>query len=107
MTNWELEAFTRLPSRAERSEFFWRRGSESNSRIKVLQTSPLPLGYRALPDIKVASCTQNVHLGRNGRSGASARTGSHPAELQATLIRISGSNGVAQSGPGRVRIPVY
>ena len=26
----------------------WRRGGESNSRIKVLQTSPLPLGYRAL-----------------------------------------------------------
>src|SRR6185437_5177960 len=25
----------------------WRRGRESNSRIKVLQTSPLPLGYRA------------------------------------------------------------
>jgi hypothetical protein len=25
----------------------WRRGSESNRRIKVLQTSPLPLGYRA------------------------------------------------------------
>ena len=26
---------------------FWRRGSGSNRRIKVLQTSPLPLGYRA------------------------------------------------------------
>src|ERR1700742_3096662 len=26
----------------------WRRGSGSNRRIKVLQTSPLPLGYRAL-----------------------------------------------------------
>src|SRR5450759_4478133 len=25
----------------------WRRGSESNRRIKVLQTSALPLGYRA------------------------------------------------------------
>src|SRR3989442_12843922 len=29
-------------------EICWRRGSESNRRIKVLQTSPLPLGYRAL-----------------------------------------------------------
>jgi hypothetical protein len=28
----------------------WRRGSESNRRIKVLQTSPLPLGYRAILD---------------------------------------------------------
>src|ERR1051326_8038012 len=26
----------------------WRRGGESNPRIKVLQTSALPLGYRAL-----------------------------------------------------------
>jgi hypothetical protein len=25
----------------------WRRGPESNRRVKVLQTSPLPLGYRA------------------------------------------------------------
>jgi hypothetical protein len=30
------------------SNTFWRRGWESNPRIKVLQTSPLPLGYRAL-----------------------------------------------------------
>ena len=29
------------------SSVVWRRGSESNRRIKVLQTSPLPLGYRA------------------------------------------------------------
>jgi hypothetical protein len=28
----------------------WRRGAESNRRIKVLQTSALPLGYRALSD---------------------------------------------------------
>ena len=29
-------------------EGVWRRGPGSNRRIKVLQTSPLPLGYRAL-----------------------------------------------------------
>jgi hypothetical protein len=34
--------FNRLP------EKIWRRGPGSNRRIKVLQTSPLPLGYRAL-----------------------------------------------------------
>ena len=28
----------------------WRRGSESNRRIEVLQTSALPLGYRALKE---------------------------------------------------------
>ena len=38
----------------------WRRGSESNRRIKVLQTSPLPLGYRALLN-KVAFSAKNVH----------------------------------------------
>ena len=32
----------------EQPRKIWRRGSESNRRIKVLQTSPLPLGYRAL-----------------------------------------------------------
>jgi hypothetical protein len=26
----------------------WRRGSESNRRIRVLQTLALPLGYRAV-----------------------------------------------------------
>jgi hypothetical protein len=40
----------------------WRRGSESNRRIKVLQTSPLPLGYRALSVIKLASCAENVYF---------------------------------------------
>ena len=29
------------------SDLGWRRGGESNPRIKVLQTSALPLGYRA------------------------------------------------------------
>ena len=28
----------------------WRRGAGSNRRIKVLQTSALPLGYRAGPE---------------------------------------------------------
>jgi hypothetical protein len=39
-----LGGHSRLNTRAKT----WRRGSESNRRIKVLQTSPLPLGYRAL-----------------------------------------------------------
>ncbi len=36
------------PKRQTSTAVFWRRGPESNRRIKVLQTSPLPLGYRAL-----------------------------------------------------------
>ena len=48
----EAGARRRNPERSEgshvnRSWTNWRRGSESNRRIKVLQTSPLPLGYRA------------------------------------------------------------
>ena len=31
----------------------WRRGPGSNRRIKVLQTSPLPLGYRALAGLPI------------------------------------------------------
>src|SRR6267142_2449130 len=42
---------------------FWRRGSESNRRIKVLQTSPLPLGYRAL-SAKLAPSPGIVHPGK-------------------------------------------
>ena len=44
----------------------WRRGWESNPRIKVLQTSPLPLGYRALLS-KVALTAKNVHGGEDMR----------------------------------------
>jgi excisionase family DNA binding protein len=36
----------------------WRRGSESNRRIEVLQTSALPLGYRALTNAKLNLRTQ-------------------------------------------------
>ncbi len=32
---------------ANKKQNYWRRGAESNRRIKVLQTSALPLGYRA------------------------------------------------------------
>jgi hypothetical protein len=40
----------------------WRRGSESNRRIKVLQTSPLPLGYRAISH----NCTAGPDRTRSG-----------------------------------------
>src|ERR1700722_5664006 len=46
----------------------WRRGSESNRRIKVLQTSPLPLGYRALLHT-LASRRKKVHLRGLRRAG--------------------------------------
>jgi hypothetical protein len=42
---------------------FWRRGSGSNRRIKVLQTSPLPLGYRAsggLSNSALLDCRRSV-----------------------------------------------
>ena len=54
--NWEAvkdryrrsEGWRRGPAPPELGE--WRRGWESNPRIKVLQTSPLPLGYRAFSE---------------------------------------------------------
>ena len=51
---------TKRPDILEMSESRWRRGWESNPRIKVLQTSPLPLGYRALLS-KVALTAKKVH----------------------------------------------
>src|ERR1035441_4761276 len=38
----------------ESLKMYWRRGSGSNRRIKVLQTFALPLGYRALRDSLLA-----------------------------------------------------
>src|SRR5207302_9298919 len=46
----------------------WRRGSESNRRIKVLQTSPLPLGYRA-PATTLAFRPEKVYPQGTARSG--------------------------------------
>ena len=46
----------------------WRRGPGSNRRIKVLQTSPLPLGYRAL-----AGLPHCMHIAPNHRSQPGGR----------------------------------
>src|SRR5579863_4071907 len=59
----------------------WRRGSESNRRVKVLQTSPLPLGYRApapyvsVPGEKSPPAESKLGLKRNwsGRRGSNPR----------------------------------
>ena len=42
----------------EGGSFVFRRRAESNRRMKVLQTSPLPLGYgaRILTELKTISC---------------------------------------------------
>ena len=64
-------AYIQISCRSE-----WRRGSGSNRRIKVLQTSPLPLGYRAQTrsalsrtpgsDRKSVSQTKAIWSGRPG-----------------------------------------
>src|SRR5579863_463506 len=59
---------------------FWRRGSESNRRIKVLQTSPLPLGYRA-PNAYVsvpAEKSPSARIAPAGTKTWSGRRGSNP-----------------------------
>src|ERR1700692_1117163 len=45
-------------------EFCWVRGSESNRRIKVLQTSPLPLGYRAPAPYVSVPCGKSLPVGK-------------------------------------------
>jgi integrase len=42
------QRFSAQSAKSRKLFVLWRRGSGSNRRIKVLQTSPLPLGYRAL-----------------------------------------------------------
>ena len=66
---------------------YWRRGSESNRRIKVLQTSPLPLGYRA-PDQYVSVPAGKSPSGGNepvGNRNLERETGFEPAT--STLAR--------------------
>src|ERR1700723_2329748 len=49
----------------------WRRGWESNPRIKVLQTSPLPLGYRASA-LQYSETVPHFQPGRFGRGRKTA-----------------------------------
>src|SRR3984957_10251469 len=64
----------------------WRRGSESNRRIKVLQTSPLPLGYRApAPYVSVPAGKSPSAEGRLGTKKLERETGVEPAT--STLAR--------------------
>ena len=55
----------------------WRRGSESNRRIKVLQTSPLPLGYRAPAQYVSVPCGKSLPAGKIwlGRKNSGAGDG--------------------------------
>ena len=51
----------------------WRRGPGSNRRIKVLQTSPLPLGYRAFG--RAVFDFQSLHIAVANPAGAGGRFG--------------------------------
>ena len=54
----------------------WRRGPGSNRRIKVLQTSPLPLGYRALAGLLKLKfhAAVAIPVRTGGRNGAGDET---------------------------------
>ena len=62
---------------------FWRRGSGSNRRIKVLQTSPLPLGYRAFcllhSNPKAQENNFHYEVYRKRRGNLERETGVEPA----------------------------
>src|SRR5271165_3277362 len=76
----------KLHSLKETTRKDWRRGSESNRRIKVLQTSPLPLGYRA-PAPTLAFRPEKVHWRRQDgkQRNLERETGVEPAT--STLAR--------------------
>jgi hypothetical protein len=71
---WGLSLYARYVT-----EKYWRRGSGSNRRIKVLQTSPLPLGYRASGGLHVSAmlnCRRSVsQAGLSFGAGDRGRTG--------------------------------
>src|SRR5215471_20386831 len=52
---------------------FWRRGSESNRRIKVLQTLALPLGYRAPKEGYIRKIARTTLPSQSERDDASRR----------------------------------
>ena len=63
----------------------WRRGSESNRRIKVLQTSPLPLGYRAPAQSSARTNPSAEHEQAGIKRNLERETGFEPAT--STLAR--------------------
>ena len=65
--------------------FDWRRRSESNRRIKVLQTSALPLGYAASPSKEEARATPSIWNGDLAGNVLERETGFEPAT--STLAR--------------------
>src|SRR5580692_8920796 len=75
-----MDGSERSPVKSSNCRKVWRRGSESNRRIKVLQTSPLPLGYRApaqyvsVPSGKSLSARENLREEKwSGRRGSNSR----------------------------------
>ena len=70
-----------IPGKTQRpTRKVWRRGSESNRRVKVLQTSPLPLGYRApAPYVSVpAEKSPSAESSLGTKKTWSGRRGSNP-----------------------------
>src|ERR1700722_7932108 len=72
-------------------EICWRRGWESNPRIKVLQTSPLPLGYRA-PKVEYIESSLRFQPPRNRDGAGDALWRSHH-NCPALCYRMCSSNG--------------
>jgi hypothetical protein len=78
----------------------WRRGPGSNRRIKVLQTSPLPLGYRALAG-QPNCCGSPLHRSQSGRRRRVKWSGrrdlnSRPSPWQGDALPLSYSRLVSQ-----------
>src|SRR5580693_1478889 len=71
----------------------WRRGPGSNRRIKVLQTSPLPLGYRALAGLPTLGTgpDRRSQPGRRRRAVWSGRRdlNSRPSPWQGDALPLS------------------
>ena len=72
----------------------WRRGPGSNRRIKVLQTSPLPLGYRALAGLPLFRDAFQICRSQPGRGRRAVWSGrrdlnSRPSPWQGDALPLS------------------
>src|SRR5579863_1481632 len=89
----QIQAVVEAKSCAESKD--WRRGSESNRRIKVLQTSPLPLGYRAPAPYVSVPAGKSPSAG-NGRVGTKKlEAGDEPQPRRRQVMSSSSPTDVA------------
>src|SRR5271157_6266455 len=83
----------------------WRRGSELNRRIKVLQTFALPLGYRARRESLLAKYRAGECQVKPARAPLPPRRGIRPIRFAALRpLRTTRAGSLRRHSPGTVSL---